>query len=422
MSLQRIAVIVAGLILIVGTLFSGSARAMPRSAPRGVCPPVLNTPSFTIAYGAVTLDGIDAPIGTIVEARSPRGDTVGCFVVYQAGSYGAMYIYGEDTSVVPPIPGMRTGETAAFYVNNNLAIATPALVWSNDHDLHQIMLSATSASPTSTFTPTSTSTPTNTPTPTPTHTPTATCTWTDTPTSTPTRTLTATPTATNTATPTDMPTHTSTPTPTATETPTMTPTHTRTTTPTPTASHTATPTHIPTTTSTSTATPTATPEVANANLWISPAVSTGMAGMPLTVTVAISNVNDLGGFQFTLAYSTSLIHVQSVTIGPFLGSTGRSVLESPPVLNNVAGIATFMATTLGVNPGPVGAGALAEVVLIPQTAGNAALQWQTAQLYSTGGATLPLDTQAGSVIIKSPWKVYLPAVLKGFEHSTFTNF
>lgn len=404
MSSHRVVVIGTGLILIIG-LLSGAVRAQPQAAPRGVCPPVLNTPSFTIAYGGVTLDGFNAPVGAIVEARSPRGDTVGCFVVYQAGSYGAMYIYGEDTSVTPPIPGMRAGETVAFYVNGSLGMSTPNLMWSNDHDLHQVALSAVSAMPTSTSTSTATATVTNTATPTPTSTATHTVTPTDT----------QTPKPTNTATPTSTPTDTSTPTATATatatETPTPTPTHTPTTTLTPTASHTATPTHTPTATSTSTATPTSTPEIANAILWISPAVSTGMEGAPLTVTVAISEANNLGGFQFMLAYSSTLIHVQSVTIGPFLGSTGRSVLGSPAVINNVAGTATFMATTLGVNPGPAGAGSLAEIVLIPQAAGNAALQWQTAQLYSTNGATLSLNTQVGNIVIRPRWKVYLPLVL-----------
>ena len=116
-----------------------------RPVMAGVCPPVANTPFFTIVYGTVTLDGVAAPVGTVVEARSPRGDVVGCFVVTEAGNYGAMYVYGEDTSVSPPLPGMRAGEVVAFYVNGAEATASPELVWSNDRDLHQADLSATSA-------------------------------------------------------------------------------------------------------------------------------------------------------------------------------------------------------------------------------------------------------------------------------------
>jgi len=201
------AIILTILATVVWMTGAFSARA------QGSCPPVQNTLQFTIAYGSVTVDGSPASVGTVVEARNPRGDTVGCFEVSSAGSYGAMYIYGEDTSVNPPIPGMRTGEAVAFYVNGVAATATPTLVWSDDKNTHQVDLSAASP-PTST--PTSTST--------------------DTPTSTATNTSTATPTKTNTPTPTN--THTPTPTPTTTATPTYTPTSTPT--------HTSTPTPTPT--------------------------------------------------------------------------------------------------------------------------------------------------------------------------------
>ena len=111
------------------------------------CPPVANTPSFSIAYGPVQLDGAQAPVGTIVEVISPRDDVVGCIEVSAAGSYGAMYVYGEDTSVSPPIPGMRAGETATFRVDGYTATATPELLWQNDRELHQIALTAQTPDP-----------------------------------------------------------------------------------------------------------------------------------------------------------------------------------------------------------------------------------------------------------------------------------
>ena len=115
-----------------------------RPAAAGVCPPVPNTPLFTIVYGTVTLNDADAPVGAVVEARSPRDDVVGCFVVSEAGNYGAMYVYGEDISVNPPVPGMQSGEVIAFSVNSAEAAASPELAWSNDHDVHPVDLSATS--------------------------------------------------------------------------------------------------------------------------------------------------------------------------------------------------------------------------------------------------------------------------------------
>ncbi len=53
-----------------------------------------------------------------------------------------MYIYGEDTTVTPPIPGMRAGETVAFYVDGSSATATPPLTWADDKSWHQVGLAA----------------------------------------------------------------------------------------------------------------------------------------------------------------------------------------------------------------------------------------------------------------------------------------
>lgn len=410
---------------IIGLVVSGLfvfTSAGAQASPHIVCPAVPNTTHYSIAYGSVTLNGVSAGAGNRVMAYSPRNDLVGCFEITSAGSYGAMYIYGEDALAVPPIPGMRDGEVVAFVVEGVTAQASPALAWADDwgYTTHAITLTASGS--TQTHTPTPTATQTNTPTPTPTNTATAT----STPTNTPTRTLTPTPTATNTLTPTPTSTNTPTPTSTPTNTPTktltptptstntLTPSPTKTLTPTPTDTSTPTPTPTPTATATATATatPTSTPDVPAATLWLSPVTSTGLVGAPLTVTVAISNVSDLGGFQFTLAYSPTLLHVQNVVIGQFLGSTGRTVLASTPNINNTAGTATFIATTLGQVAGASGSGVLAEVILLPQSAGSAALHFQSAQIKSTGDVVLPLNLQAGTIVIRPLWKVYLPIVIR----------
>jgi len=100
------------------------------------------TPSFTEAYGSVTISGQQAPIGSVVQAVSPRGDTVGCFTVIAAGLYGYMRIYGEDPTADPPIPGMRAGEPVVFRVNGAPAVTTPLLYWQNDWAAHQVDLAA----------------------------------------------------------------------------------------------------------------------------------------------------------------------------------------------------------------------------------------------------------------------------------------
>jgi hypothetical protein len=120
------------------------------AVPAGTCPPVQISSLRTIVYGAVTVDGTNAAAGTVVEARSPRGDVVGCHVVTSPGSYGMMYVYGEDTSVSPPVPGMRNGETVAFWVDGVTATANPTLTWANDWQTsppHQVDLAAAGAPP-----------------------------------------------------------------------------------------------------------------------------------------------------------------------------------------------------------------------------------------------------------------------------------
>lgn len=115
------------------------------------CSAVYNTPTFTFSYGDISIDGSLAPIGSLVEVKSPRGDLVGCAVVTTTGKYGSMTIYGEDTTISPSVPGMRTGERVTFYVNHNLATSSSNLTWSDDKDLHLINLSATSNVPFAAF-------------------------------------------------------------------------------------------------------------------------------------------------------------------------------------------------------------------------------------------------------------------------------
>jgi len=105
---------------------------------------VTETPSDSIAFGYLAINGTPAPVGTVVTAENPRGDIVGCYVVgtdgSPAGQYGFMPIYGEDASATPPIPGMRDGELVTFRVDGALAKATPPFYWHNDHTPHQVDL------------------------------------------------------------------------------------------------------------------------------------------------------------------------------------------------------------------------------------------------------------------------------------------
>lgn len=99
------------------------------------------TPYFSETYGTLSFFGMPAAVGeTRVEALTPRGEVVGCFLVSTEGQYGLMRIYGEDFSTQPTTPGARTGERITFRVNGSYAYATPATYWQNDHAAHNVDL------------------------------------------------------------------------------------------------------------------------------------------------------------------------------------------------------------------------------------------------------------------------------------------
>lgn len=109
------------------------------TSPAQTCNP-RPSQQFTQAYGSVSVNGSPAMMDAIVAAYNPRGDIVGCWVVLSSGLYGLMTIYGEDTSVVPHVPGMRDGETVIFKVNGMDAVASPALHWADDEISHLVNL------------------------------------------------------------------------------------------------------------------------------------------------------------------------------------------------------------------------------------------------------------------------------------------
>jgi PKD repeat protein len=133
---------------------------------------------------------------------------------------------------------------------------------------------------------------------------------------------------------------------------------------------------------------------------IDPSTAQANPGVPITVAVAISNVTNLGSFQFTLAYSPTLVTVQNITLGEFPGSTGRSFTPVGPNIDNNAGTATFGAFSLGATPaGPSGSGALAYVRLLPQAGGTAALVLSRVQVANVPGQSIQVVTRNGTLLI-----------------------
>ena len=164
----------------------------------------------------------------------------------------------------------------------------------------------------------------------------------------------------------------------------------------PTPTPTGTPTNTPTSTPTQTNTPTPTTTI----VWIDPPEQTAyVSAGPFTIDVAISNVVNLGGFQFTLVFSPTIVHVATVELSSFLGSTGRNVSPLGPHINNEAGTVTFGALSFGEPAGPNGSDVLATVSFSPQAVGESNLLLQNVQVLNTVPEKIPIETRDGHVAV-----------------------
>ncbi len=126
-----------------------------------------------------------------------------------------------------------------------------------------------------------------------------------------------------------------------------------------------------------------------------------------TTTIEIENVNNLGGFELDLNYDVNLVTANTVTIGDFLGSSGRTVFPLTNNIDNTNVIVSFAATTLGAAiPGPDGAGILLNIewtatASVTQNE-KATLSLQDVQLTEPNGTLIASTTVNGEVTILGP--------------------
>jgi hypothetical protein len=154
---------------------------------------------------------------------------------------------------------------------------------------------------------------------------------------------------------------------------------------------------------------------------LDPSSQTTQSGVTFAFNVVVDNVTDLGGYQFTVTFDPGVVHVQNVTLGPFLASTGRTVGALGPHIDNAAGSFTFGGYSFGSGAGPNGTGTVAEVTLQAMWGGSSALTFSGVQLTNTQAIVLgPLTIVPGSVTVVGPtatptptrsW-IYLPVLRK----------
>jgi hypothetical protein len=97
---------------------------------------------MTVVYGQITVNSGPAPVGTLVEVLTPRGEVAGCALVTREGQYGMMHVYGADDTAQPAIEGLWIEEPLTFRVNGVPASSLATVLWENDKMTHQTALYA----------------------------------------------------------------------------------------------------------------------------------------------------------------------------------------------------------------------------------------------------------------------------------------
>jgi len=104
-------------------------------------------------------------------------------------------------------------------------------------------------------------------------------------------------------------------------------------------------------------------------------------------------------------------------VGDFPGSTGRTVQQSAPRIDNTAGKLTFGAVTFGDNPGPGGNGILASITFALQSLNIGKVSFAGVQIGDTANAFLTPDESIGSEVIPR----YKIGDLNQDEHTNLTD-
>jgi PKD repeat protein len=133
---------------------------------------------------------------------------------------------------------------------------------------------------------------------------------------------------------------------------------------------------------------------------IQPVVQQVALGLPFTIAVAISNVQNLGGFQFDLVYNPAQVQVNGASLGSLLGSTGRTLSVLGPQIDNTTGRTRYGAFSFGAQPGPDGAGTLAVLTMTAPLTTTAVFTLENVHVSDVTGNAQTTTVQGGSVIVE----------------------
>lgn len=143
--------------------------------------------------------------------------------------------------------------------------------------------------------------------------------------------------------------------------------------------------------------PTANAAPPEPTVWVEPAQVDVRPDESFEVQVMIDDVEDLAGFEITIAYDPSVIELTEAARGDFLGSTGRMTVPVGPQIDEEQGTVALGALSLGQGAGPNGSGILATINGKALKDGNTALRVEKLELFNTAPELLSVTAQDGEV-------------------------
>jgi hypothetical protein len=118
-------------------------------------------------------------------------------------------------------------------------------------------------------------------------------------------------------------------------------------------------------------------------------------GVPLTVSVNITDISDLYAFQFDLAFAPGILFANEVTDGGFLG-----IGFFPGFINNTAGTISSVAGSLtGPVPGVGGSGVLSRIAFVPIATGTSPITLSNVILLDSALNDITADVVGATVRI-----------------------
>jgi uncharacterized repeat protein (TIGR01451 family) len=135
-------------------------------------------------------------------------------------------------------------------------------------------------------------------------------------------------------------------------------------------------------------------------LRIVPSETSVTRGDLFTVDVVIEDISNLGAFQLDITFDSQVLHGMSANLGPFLGSTGRTVLPIGPTICTTTspGVLAFGGMSFGFSPGPDGSGTLATISFQAVETGHSELQMEKVVVTDIDGNIQVPDTLLGGLV------------------------